>query len=149
MRVVRSVLTPSSTRSSSSSSAAFVGIPLSHASASRVLLARSAAEVSVVLPTPAGPRSTMPELGLASASLKWAMSRSCFAAAEHGGVGRDAVAEQALLETEMRVVHGPRLPFADAVGRPEVCRRRTGRFVIPRHNLCKTAMAAGGPGRSL
>jgi hypothetical protein len=63
MRVVRSVLMPSSTSTSSSSSAALSGVPSSQASASRVLLARSVEAVSVVLPTPAGPRSTMHALG--------------------------------------------------------------------------------------
>ena len=60
--------------------AEFVAMPPTQASARRVLIARKAVEVSVVLPTPAGPCSTIPELELASASLKWAISRSCFAA---------------------------------------------------------------------
>jgi hypothetical protein len=37
--------------------------------------------------------------------LKWAISRSCFAARKTAALGRDALAEQTPLETEMRVVH--------------------------------------------
>ena len=139
MRVVRTVLTPSSTRTSSSSSAAFVGMPLSQASASRVLRRaqrrrrqRRLADAGRAAQHRRRARRAERELEVGDESI-------VLGAAEDGRVGRDAFAEQSLLETKMCVVHGPRLPSQSASQGRQSVPASARPIVIPRHNLCKTA----------